>query len=79
MKRDGKVNIPEVVGQRIKALIDQQNLLQRDVAYDAGIDVENLRKYIKGQQEMKISTLLRIAKALKIQPGLLVDNISTER
>lgn len=42
---------------------------QRDVAHDAGLDVENLRKYIKGKQEMKVSTMLRIAKALEVEVG----------
>ena len=54
------------VGNRIKNIIDEKSLKLRHVAYDADLDVENLRKYIKGKQEMKISTLLRIVKALNI-------------
>jgi len=55
------------VGQRIKAIILDKEMRQRDVAHDAGLDVENLRKYIKGSQEMKISTMLKIVAALKIK------------
>jgi predicted transcriptional regulator len=54
------------VGDKINAVISEKKLRQRDVAHDAGLDVENLRKYIKGKQEMKISTMLRIVEALKI-------------
>ncbi len=55
------------VGDKIKGIILEKKLRQRDVAHDAGLDVENLRKYIKGSQEMKISTLIKIVNALDIQ------------
>ena len=54
------------VGERIKTIIEQKKLRQRDVAHDADLDVENLRKYIKGSQEMKISTMVKIVNALEI-------------
>ncbi len=54
------------IGKRIKEIIDAKNMKLRHVAYDADLDVENLRKYIKGKQEMKISTLLRIINALNV-------------
>ena len=61
---------PEVIelGKRIESIIKSKNLKTRYVAYDADLDVENLRKYIKGRQEMKYSTFLRIAKALGVSP-----------
>lgn len=59
------------VGSRIKAIILDKKLRQRDVAHDAGLDVENLRKYIKGTQEMKISTMLKIVESL----GVTVDEL----
>ncbi|GAA0892838.1 hypothetical protein GCM10009122_25170 [Fulvivirga kasyanovii] len=69
-KRVRKSKIPQVVvelGMRIDAIIKEKGLKQRDVAHDAGLDVENLRKYIKGRQEMKVSTMLRIAEALEVE------------
>ena len=54
------------VGERIKTIIEQKKLRQRDVAHDADLDVENLRKYIKGSQEMKISTMVKIVNVLEI-------------
>lgn len=60
---------PEVkqVGSRIEAIIKAKGFKTREVAHDADMDVENLRKYIKGKQEMKISTLLKIVKALDVK------------
>lgn len=55
------------LGAKIELIIKEKKLKQRDVAHDADLDVENLRKYIKGKQEMKISTLIRIAKALNVK------------
>ena len=68
-KRVRKSTMPEEIinlGIRIQDIINEKGLKQRDVAYDAGLDVENLRKYIKGTQEMKVSTMLRIVRALDI-------------
>lgn len=59
---------PEIVslGMRIEEIIKIKGLKTREVAHDADLDVENLRKYIKGKQEMKVSTMLKIAKALDV-------------
>jgi transcriptional regulator with XRE-family HTH domain len=72
MKTTRKKELPQVVldvGKRIEAIIKQKNLKKRDVAYEAGLEIENLRKYIKGRQEMKISTLMKIVHALKADVG----------
>lgn len=55
------------LGIRIQHIIKQKNLKVRNVAHDANLDVENLRKYIKGKQEMKITTMLKIVKALNVE------------
>lgn len=64
-----KSEIPaEVIdfGLRISEIIREKGLKLRHVAHDSDLDVENLRKYIKGRQEMKISTMLKIARALEV-------------
>lgn len=78
MKRTRKSEIPEVVKQlgiRIKDIIEQNKLKQREVAHDAEMDVESLRKYIKGGQEMKISTMFKIAQSLKVSPSDLIKDL----
>jgi transcriptional regulator with XRE-family HTH domain len=71
-----KNEMPELVlnvGNKINEIINAKKLKQREVAHDAGLDVENLRKYIKGKQEMKISTMLKIVDALKIEINELFE------
>ncbi len=55
-----------ILGKRIAEIIKEKGLKTREVAHDADMDVENLRKYIKGKQEMKITTMLKIAKSLGV-------------
>lgn len=57
------------LGKRIEEIIKEKGLKTREVAHDAELDVENLRKYIKGKQEMKISTMLKIIKSLDVSPN----------
>jgi len=66
---------PEILllGKRIGEVIKAKGLKTREVAHDADMDVENLRKYIRGQQEMKISTMLKIVKSLGISIGDLFN------
>lgn len=78
MKRERKSEIPEVVkdlGIKIKGIIEENKFKRREVAHDAEMDVESLRKYIKGSQEMKVSTLFKIAQALKIHPSELIKDL----
>lgn len=81
MKRIRKTEIPQAVielGIRIKDIIKEKNLVSKNVAYDAGLDVENLRKYIKGIQEMKITTMLKIASALEVEPSELIKGLKID-
>lgn len=81
MKRTRKSEIPEEVieiGNRIKNFIVEKKLVTKNVAHDADLDVENLRKYIKGRQEMKVSTMLKIAKALGVTAGELVNGLEID-
>jgi len=60
-----------LLGKRIMEIIKQKNLKPREVAHDANLDVENLRKYMKGTQEMKVSTMIKISKSL----GVSIDEL----
>lgn len=59
------------LGKRIEEIIKEKGLKTREVAHDAELDVENLRKYIKGKQEMKVTTMLKIVKSLGVSPNEL--------
>ncbi len=75
-KRVRKNNLSDDVialGKRIEEIIKEKGLKTREVAHDADLDVENLRKYIKGKQEMKISTMIKIVKSLDTTPNELFN------
>lgn len=81
-KRIRKNEIPAVViqlGIKLKDIIKAKGLKQRNVAYDAGMDVENLRKYMKGTQEMKISTLIKISEAIGMTASDLLDGLHLKK
>ena len=65
------------LGLRIEKIIEEKGLKTREVAHDADLDVENLRKYIKGKQEMKVSTMLKIARALDVNVSDLFSFIQS--
>lgn len=62
-----------LLGKRIAEIIKEKGLKTREVAHDADMDVENLRKYIKGKQEMKVTTMLKITKSLGVTVTELFD------
>lgn len=64
-----------LLGKRILEIIKEKNLKTREVAHDADMDVENLRKYIKGIQEMKVSTMLKITKSLGVKVSDLFNHL----
>ena len=64
-----------LLGNRIEKIIKEKGLKTREVAHDADMDVENLRKYIKGKQEMKIGTMFKIAFALNVEATELIKDL----
>lgn len=64
-----------LLGRSIEQIIKSKGLKTREVAHDADMDVENLRKYINGKQEMKVSTMLKIMKSLNVSLNELFDFI----
>ncbi len=73
-KKDVSSSVVEL-GKKIKSVIVEKQLRVMDVAHDANLDPNNLRKYLRGSQEMKIGTLLRIAKALDISASELIEDL----
>ena len=61
--------------KRILEIIKEKNLKTREIAHDTDMDVENLRKYIKGKQEMKVSTMLKITKSSGITVSELFNQL----
>lgn len=75
-KSEQNKNIPDYCiefGKHLRELRKSKEMSIEEVAYKAGLDAQNLRKYELGKQEMKISMLKRIADAFEISVSKLVD------
>ena len=76
MSRLRKNPIPEVVvlfGKRIKQLRLDRKMSQMDVGAALGIDRENIRKYEKGLQEPKLSTIVKFAELFEVDFNRLME------
>lgn len=61
------------LGKHLRFLRKEKNMSIEEVAYKAGLDAQNLRKYELGRQEMRVSMLKRIADAFEISVSDLMD------
>lgn len=68
-----------LLGKKIKAIIVEKNLTVMNVAHDSNLDATNLRKYLRGVQEMKVTTLIRIANALNVSASELLDDLKPKK
>ncbi|MFD0963223.1 helix-turn-helix domain-containing protein [Pseudofulvibacter geojedonensis] len=69
MPRQRKKPIPpEVIkfGKKVKELRQEREMSQMDVGAAMSIDRENIRKYEKGIQEPKLSTVIKFAKVFEV-------------
>ena len=69
MPRKRKKPIPVVVvefGKKVKELRLERKMSQMDVGAAMGIDRENIRKYVKGIQEPKLSTVIKFAEVFEV-------------
>ncbi len=76
VQKEIKYTIPAYcieLGLRIRTYRKSKNITIEEIAYKAGIDAQNLRKYELGKQEMRISMLKRIADAFEISVSELVN------
>lgn len=74
--------VPSPAAARIGELISDarkhRGITQDELAVLTQIDSSNIRGYEKGRALMGIPTLIRIADALKVEPGMLLDGVTTE-
>lgn len=61
------------LGQHIRKLRKSKGMSIEEIAYKAGIDAQNLRKYELGKQEMRVSMLKRLADAFEMSVSELVN------
>jgi transcriptional regulator with XRE-family HTH domain len=61
------------MAKRLRQLRDERGLSQRMLAEKAGFSREYLARLETGRQDPTLSTLEKIAKALKVRVGTIVD------
>jgi transcriptional regulator with XRE-family HTH domain len=61
----------------LQGVMDERNLSARDVGKLLGVSHTTVLRAMKGEQ-VDLSTLLEIAKWLKIRPSVLLDNLDSE-
>jgi transcriptional regulator with XRE-family HTH domain len=54
----------------------QQHLSQTQVSSRSGIHVTEVSRIERGLRDTRVSTLVRLARALEVQPARLLDGIS---
>lgn len=67
------------LGNRIKSILDSKNIKLVDLAFATNIEASNLRKYIRGTREMRITTVLKVAAALGVSAGDLLNGLEIYR
>lgn len=58
---------------RLKRLRAHRNMSQADLARASGLSREYIARLELGQQDPTLGTLQKLAKALKVKPGALVE------
>jgi transcriptional regulator with XRE-family HTH domain len=66
------------VGARIAAERKRRGLTQDQLAVLSEIDSSNIRSYESGRAMLSVQTLVRIAEALKAEPGEFLDGLTSE-
>jgi HTH-type transcriptional regulator, competence development regulator len=77
----GDEHIPELarLGARIRAVRDARGLNLHELARLSGISAPALSLIENGKRDLRISSLHRIADALRISPGALLGGPTAER
>ena len=60
----GFFNAQRELGVRIRDLREQKNWIQKDLAEHAGLPIRTIGRIERGEVDVRLSTLSRIAKAL---------------
>ncbi len=63
----------ESMGRRIRETRNSQQISQETLADMAGVDRSHMGFIERGKTDIRVSTLFKIARALKMPPGNLLD------
>ena len=77
MARPSERKTPTTIafGERVRARRTELGLTQEQVAHDANLSWTFFASLERGERNVGLSTLLRIAEQLDLRPGELVDDL----
>ncbi|SJM50242.1 helix-turn-helix domain-containing protein [Gulosibacter sp. 10] len=75
---DDRTPAQKIVGKRISALRAERHISQQDLGELADIHFTNIGKIERGEVNPTLVTLLRIAVALEVDVGELIQGLSAE-
>ncbi len=61
------------LGKNLRAAREQLGLTQEQVAERSGVQAGEVSRIERGKRDPKVSTLERLAKAVEVKPGRLLD------
>jgi transcriptional regulator with XRE-family HTH domain len=59
-------NVAVEVGERVRQLRDARGLLQRQLAFSAGLPLRTIGRIERGEVDVRLSTITKIADALGV-------------
>ncbi len=70
------LSISQTIGQRIRASRNSANISQEELAELAGLHRTYIGSVERGERNITVLNLIRIARALQVDAGLFITNIS---
>ncbi|HET7445011.1 MAG TPA: helix-turn-helix transcriptional regulator [Solirubrobacterales bacterium] len=61
------------LGENLRAVRNEKELTQEQVAERSGVQAGEISRIERGQRDPQVSTLLKLAKALGVKPGKLLE------
>jgi transcriptional regulator with XRE-family HTH domain len=68
---------PEVVafGRRLREVRQEQGMSQDVLARGTGVHSTAIGRFERGDREPRLGSILRIARGLRVKPGVLLDGL----
>lgn len=62
----------QTFGDRLKLILEERKITQQELARRVKVNNSLISYYIYGKKQPRATTLIRVAKALKVDPGWLL-------
>jgi transcriptional regulator with XRE-family HTH domain len=72
---DGPMSDVAIFARNVAGTRRKHQLTQMEVSLRSGVHVTEVSRIERGQRDPRLSTLIRLARALEVQPARLLDGI----